>query len=113
MDVKAHAMELALMAVKVDAMDAMAVLDALATAPIRARITAPKVAEIRALELVKDAQVVQEIAMDRVCNPAMERVLTPAQIHVSGHAQPTVRETAQAALLPARQVVQETAPMTA
>lgn len=112
MDVKVLATELALMAVKADVTDAVAVQAALAIAPIRARITAPKVAGIRAQEHVKDVQVVQVIATEAAYSHATERVLTPAQIHASELVQPTAKVIVQDALPPVRQVVQETALMT-
>ena len=113
MDVKVLATELALMAVKADVMDAMDVLVAPEIVPIRARITARKAAGIRVLEHVKAAQVVQEIATEAAYSHVLDRVLTPVQIHVLEPVQPTVKEIAQDALPPVRQVAQETALMTA
>lgn len=112
MDVRVLATELVLMDVKADARDVVDVQDALEIALIRARITAPKVVGIRALDHARAAQVVRVIVTEVAYNRAMELVLTPAQIHALNHVQPIAKEIVQDALPPVRQVVQETALMT-
>ena len=111
MDARVLATELALMAAKADVKDAMDVLGALEIAPIHVRITAPKAAGIRALDHVRAAQAVQEIATEVAFNHATEHVLTPAQIRALGHAQPTAKEIVRDVPPPVKQVALETVPM--